>query len=298
MIRIWLTALLAMTALAGCATATPAPDPDGPILTSFDSLPKSLATVFLSPTPNAPQVQATIDSHRPTDTPVPPTFTPTPTPYVGIYMGAPTIGPGEIIPTGTRGPIIVTMAPQRGTKVAANPNRNNPPVAAAQSCAAQPAQPFANAIKNPLVQQKIGCPVGQPITVKLVAQAFQTGFMFWRDTREIYVLSTAGIQKGAATDTFWRFPDNWNESMPASDPAQVPPAGLLQPVRGFGYVWRSNATVHNSLGWALSTEQPFDSTWQNFEHGWMMTNLGGGVLALVPLDGPPVTTGIHFGLLQ
>src|SRR5439155_19545759 len=90
--------------LAGCAGATPTPDPDGPILTGFDPLPKSLATVFLSPTPDAPQAQATVDSRRPTDTPMPPTFTPTPTPYVGIFMGEPTFSAGGIIPTsvGTR----------------------------------------------------------------------------------------------------------------------------------------------------------------------------------------------------
>jgi hypothetical protein len=161
----------------------------------------------------------------------------------------------------------------------------------------QPAPPFANAAKNPAVQQRLGCATGAPYTVKLVAQPFQTGFMFWRETREIYIVSTAGLQKGAPTDSFWRVSDNWNESIPASDPALVAPAGLFQPVRGFGYVWRSNAAIRNSLGWALAGEQPYDSTWQNFERGWMMTTNNGGVLALAPLDGPPVTTGVHFGLL-
>ena len=131
----------------------------------------------------------------------------------------------------------------------------------------------------------------------MVAQPFQTGFMFWRDTHEIYVVSTAGIQKGAQTDTFWRVPDNWNESLPANDPALAAPAGLLQPVRGFGYVWRGNPAFRNSLGWALAAEQPYDSTWQDFEHGWMMTTNSGTVLAMIPLDGPPATTGIHFGAL-
>jgi hypothetical protein len=119
--------------------------------------------------------------------------------------------------------------------------------------------------------------------------------MFWRSTKEIYVLSTAGLHNGATTDTFWRVVDSWTEALPASDPAQVPPAGLLQPVRGFGYVWRNNPTMHNTLGWALATEQPYDAVWQDFEHGWMMTNNNGTVFALAPLDGPPPTTGIHFG---
>ena len=281
--------------LVGCGGAAPTADPDGPILTGFDALPKSLATLVLSPTPNAPQAQATLDSRRPTDTPPPPTYTPTVTPYVGIFMGQPTFSAAGIIPTGTRSVIVVTTAPLPGTKVAANPGAT--PVSASRNCGVQPGAQFANASKNPAVQQRIGCPTGAPYTVKLVVQTFQTGLMFWRETKEIYVVSTAGIQKGGSTDTFWRVPDNWNESIPANDPALVAPAGMLQPIRGFGYVWRSNANVRNSLGWALSGEQPFDSTWQDFEHGWLMTNNNGAVIALAPLDGPPVTTGIHFGLL-
>jgi len=289
-----LTLLMILALLAGCSNATPTPDPDGPVLTGFDALPKSLATVALSPTPNAPQAQATLDRRRPTETRPPATFTPTPTPYVGIFMGAPTFSAGGIIPTGTRGVIVVTMAPQPGTKVASNPGSNP---STGRNCSVQPGGAFVKAAQNPAVQARLGCPSGNPYAVKLVAQPFQTGFMFWRETKEIYAVSTAGIQKGAATDTFWRFPDNWNESIPASDPAQVPPAGLIQPIRGFGYVWRSNGTVRNSLGWALANEQPFDSTWQDFERGWMMTNSNGTVLALSPLDGPPATTGVHFGPL-
>ncbi len=286
--------LLTTIILAGCASATPTPDPDGPILTGFDPLPKSLATVYLSPTPNAPQAQATLDNHRPTDTPLPPTFTATPTPYVGIFMGAPTSGPGAIIPTGTRGPV-VTIAPQPGTRVAPNTGGSN--VSTTRNCSVPAAPPFANAARNPAVQQKLGCPTGSPVTVKLVTQPFQTGYMFWRETREIYVVSTAAVLKGAATDTFWRLPDNWNEGIPASDPALAPPAGMLQPVRGFGYIWRSNSTVRSSLGWALAGEQPYDAIWQDFERGWMLLGNNGAVFALSPLDGPPATTGIHFGLL-
>lgn len=289
-----LTLLMIFALLAGCATATPTPDPDGPILTGFDALPKSLATVALSPTPNAPQSQATLDKRRPTETLPPATFTATPTPYVGIFMGAPTFSAGGIIPTGTRGVVVVTMAPLPGTKVASN-SGGSP--STGRNCTIQPGGAFVKAAQNLAVQARLGCPSGNPYSVKLVTQPFQTGFMFWRETKDIYVVSTAGIQKGAATDTFWRFPDNWNESIPASDPAQVPPAGLLQPIRGFGYIWRSNATVRNSLGWALANEQPFDSTWQDFERGWMMTNNNGAVLALSPVDGPPVTAGVHFGPL-
>jgi hypothetical protein len=288
--------------IVGCTNAAPTPDADAAILTGFDTLPKALATIALSPTPDAPQVRATIDSRRPTETLPPPTFTATPTPYVGIFMGDSTFSAGSILPTGTRGPRVVTVAPQTPTRGAPAQGGNPTAVAVAgggtaRNCPVQAAQQFVKASGNAAVAQRLGCPRAAPYTVNLVAQPFQTGYMFWRDTKEIYVLSTGGIQKGASTDTFWRFPDNWDESLPASDPSQVAPAGLIQPIRGFGYVWRSNATVKNSVGWALAPEQPFTSMWQDFERGWLMTTNDGAVIAFAPLDGPPVTTGQHFGTM-
>jgi hypothetical protein len=284
--------LLSITGLSACTSASPTPDPNGPRLNGFDALPKAMATVGSLPTPNAPAIQATLGSQHPTETLAPPTFTPTPTANVGIFMGAGTFSAGNLFPTGTRAPLIITTTPQSGA-----PAANNSGSSGSKSCSVQPASEFANANKNAAVSQKLGCPTAPPVKVQLVVQSFQNGFMFWRNTKEIYVLSTAGLRNGAATDTFWRVVDAWTESLPASDPAQVPPAGLLQPVRGFGYVWRSNPNMRNSLGWALSAEQPYDATWQNFEHGWMMTGNNGAVFALAPLDGPPPTTGIHFGPL-
>src|SRR3954467_6288694 len=97
--------------VTGCSSATPTADPDGPVLTGFDSLPKSLATIVLSPTPNAPQAQATLDSLHPTNTQRPPTFTPTPTVFGGIFMGQPTFSQNSLLPAGTRpAPIAIVTA--------------------------------------------------------------------------------------------------------------------------------------------------------------------------------------------
>ena len=296
---------LSLIFLAACSSPPPTQDPNGPILGGIDNLPKDLATVYLSPTPNIAEIQAT-QASQVTALPIaPPTNTATPTPYLGLFIGA----TGSPIPdtglrTATRGPLVVTLTLGPGTKaavfvppVSGNPG-NPPPVSGGgtSNCAVQPAPEFANASKNAAVQARLGCPTAAPFSTSLVIESFQTGFMIWRDTKEIYVISTAALQKGAATDTFWRFPDNWNDSIPPSDPNLVPPTGLIQPIRGFGYVWRSNANVRNGLGWATANEQPYQATWQVFEHGWMMTGTG-VVFALVPIDGPPPTTGIHFGPL-
>jgi len=58
------------------------------------------------------------------------------------------------------------------------------------------------------------------------------------------------------------YEDVWNEDMPESDPAIVPPMELLQPIRGFGKIWRENTDVRDRLGWATDPEQGFTTTWQ------------------------------------
>src|SRR5512134_3955329 len=90
-----LCVLLSILILAGCS-APPAPNPDGPVLLGFDSMPKALATIALSPTPDAPQALATYNSLYPTNTAAPATRTPTATPFVGIFMGDRTALPGTI----------------------------------------------------------------------------------------------------------------------------------------------------------------------------------------------------------
>src|SRR5450432_1146856 len=42
----------ALLVLAACGTTTPTPDPDGPRLVGFDTLPKAMATIGESPTPD------------------------------------------------------------------------------------------------------------------------------------------------------------------------------------------------------------------------------------------------------
>jgi hypothetical protein len=59
-----------------------------------------------------------------------------------------------------------------------------------------------------------------------------------------------------------QFADTWTPGAPESDPSLVPPEGMLQPVRGFGIVWRSNARVRQRLGWATSAEIAFQGAFQ------------------------------------
>ncbi|MBX3065360.1 MAG: hypothetical protein KF726_20460 [Anaerolineae bacterium] len=296
--------------ISGCNGAAPTADPNDPILTGVDALPKQLATIYLSPTPEqlelqATQLQSTLQNQLPTATLAPATYTPTLPPHVGVFLGEATFEAGDVLnkkPIGTpssRGlpgsiqPGIPVSVP---TVVVSNPGVNLPPATGITTgnCTIPAAPQFANPAQNALIRGQLGCPVTGEINVTLVIQPFQKGFMIWRDTRQIYALSFAAIQSGAASDTLWISPDSWAEGQPESDGSFVPPAGLLQPVRGFGLVWRTNQQIRDALGWATSGEQPYQGIWQDFERGWMMTSADGRVFALIP--GSP--TGVHFGLLQ
>lgn len=112
------------------------------------------------------------------------------------------------------------------------------------------------------------CPAAAPLTSLAVEQRFEHGRMIWLGSpRTIYVLFGSGRPPtpGAPPDGFLVFDDTWQPGEPESDPALTPPSGLLQPVRGFGKVWRSWPEVRDGLGWAVTPEQAFDGVYQR---GW------------------------------
>ena len=73
-----------------------------------------------------------------------------------------------------------------------------------------------------------GYPDDVTAELQIVEQEFEHGRMIWLEdvgvlARVIFVLYDDG--------QFAMFSDTWTEGEPESDPAFVPPAGLLQPVR-------------------------------------------------------------------
>ena len=94
------------------------------------------------------------------------------------------------------------------------------------------------------------CPGSPPILTDGAEQHFEHGLMLWSKAEDrIYVLFDDG------THLAWKaFADEWEEGKPESDPSIVPPAGLYQPVRGFGLVWREESGIRGRLGWAADNE--------------------------------------------
>ena len=320
-LRACLFSIAALCLLSACGTS-PTPVSDGPILTNGQALPKVLVTIALSPTPDTLSVSPTVTATVITSTPAPATVTPTGTPLIGIFLGdqtrAPLDGTFTWLPTRTARLTILTAVPgahPTAAPVAFNSSQTAggafsagtgsflplpivlPPAGTPHPCSVAVASNFVSAYnRSAVASAHLGCPTAAGYSLRLVSESFQSGVMFWRESKDIYALSTLNLSRGTPQDLYWHTPDTWTDSIPASDPTLNPPPGTSQPVRGFGYVWRSNPAIRNSLGWALDSEQSYNGFWQDFEHGFMLSSNVGTVYALTPLD-PSGTTGVHYGAL-
>lgn len=124
---------------------------------------------------------------------------------------------------------------------------------------------------------------------EIVEQSFEHGRMFWigktPETRcqveqdfslgsgEIWV---AIFDENGRGGEWLIFDDDWVEGVdPESDPDLIPPEDLLQPVRGFGKVWREklSAAQRESLGWAMVPEIKFVTKYR-YEAGGLIDTEG------------------------
>jgi hypothetical protein len=109
-----------------------------------------------------------------------------------------------------------------------------------------------------------GFPTPEIYSVAVVEQLFEHGRMVWiQPLRQIWVLSGEGVDP---TRGEWScYPDEFLDGMVERDPQLDPPPGTtiitafegavpMQPVRGFGMIWRENPSVRASLGWAYTHE--------------------------------------------
>jgi hypothetical protein len=133
--------------------------------------------------------------------------------------------------------------------------------------------PFVYFFTKPASWGEDHCPLKPAATTWAAEQRFEHGRMIWlqglpaesthdgvAQGQTIYVLYYAdSLQNYGEVGIF---ADTFVDGDPESDPSIVPPAGLQQPVRGFGKVWRNNSAVRSRLGWALESEQGYDAAYQ------------------------------------
>jgi len=122
------------------------------------------------------------------------------------------------------------------------------------------------------LQGMLGCPTDE-IHTFLAEQPFQGGRMFWReDRRLIYALRDDG--------RYQVFDDLWDGGQEYSCPGE-PPAGLVMPKRGFGFVWCEAEEIRQRLSWATKEERGYDGTIYRFPKGAaIITNWDAGFLLL------------------
>ncbi len=130
-----------------------------------------------------------------------------------------------------------------------------------------------------LVPRPQSCPRNTALADQGVYQQFENGYMVWvRQTDAIYVMYN--------DDTLpsWEvYRDFFVEGMPRDNNIDEP-ANLWEPVRGFGLLWRNNATVRTRIGWATQQfETPYSVRLQVAEDGAIFINdPRGGIFGLTP----------------
>lgn len=102
--------------------------------------------------------------------------------------------------------------------------------------------------------------VGQ---IFVAEQEFQNAKMLWlQPINQIWIL-----QSNNDGENIWTVrEDTWAEGLPENDPELTPPAeGLIQPVRGFGLLWRSDDALRSQIGWATDEELGYTT---DYEYHW------------------------------
>ncbi len=117
------------------------------------------------------------------------------------------------------------------------------------------------------------CPSPFPqIWANMVTQPYERGQMVWIEginggPGAIWVVFYDNSRQSLIWQQFY---DSWTPNDPTSG-GETPPPGLVEPIRGFGKVWRENPALRNTLGWAVRPELPDSGHLQYFQNGaWML----------------------------
>jgi len=106
--------------------------------------------------------------------------------------------------------------------------------------------------------------------IQVAEQIFEGGRMFWlQPTRQIWVM----IERGEYNGRWYVFDDTFQDGEAEFDPNIVAPTGYLQPLRGFGKVWRDNTEIREMLGWATANEIGYVSNYE-FHPGGQLNDRG------------------------
>ncbi len=257
----WGVRLATILLLAACQTATPAPADN----LQPDVQAKVLATVFMSPTPNEAEQQATRRAIEPTLTAPPTAAPPTATVYVGVFLEPAESGDDVPILDATQA---LAFAPQIPT---VRPSRCQIPVAA------QLGETWRD---DPTAGPALGCAIEPVVTFDGVVQIFENGVMYFQSNGPIWAIETTNDG----------FPNqHWTvtTTLPPVDEASsiTAPPGLQVPQLGFGSVWFNIDRVRETLGFARTDEQRASLAFQRFDNGTLFGDINSGLVYVLLSDG-------------
>ena len=111
-----------------------------------------------------------------------------------------------------------------------------------------------------------GCPASPPVESWAAYERFERGFMIWvSNTDTFYVFHNINDQ-GALRLTTVRGPLQFLPGANPNNRVGGAPAGLHEPISGFGLLWRgeieSVPNLRSQLGWAVEPEVGFQTTYQ------------------------------------
>lgn len=111
------------------------------------------------------------------------------------------------------------------------------------------------------------CPSHPPIASQAAAQRFEHGQMIWVETTDIFYIFYDPVGQNKALFQQFAVPLSFKPGASEDNrTGETPPAGLYEPVSGFGLLWRGEVDgaegVRAALGWAVEPEYAFDTAVQ------------------------------------
>lgn len=104
-----------------------------------------------------------------------------------------------------------------------------------------------------------GVPTATISEIQVAEQVFENGRMMWLSpTNQIWVMILNQTGSGE-----WKvYESTFADGDPEDDPSLQVPNGKLQPIRGFGKLWRDNPDIREALGWATTPEFGYISRYE------------------------------------
>lgn len=232
--------------------------------------PPTVTPIYITATPELPVVPI-VATETPAATSVLAATPDVPLPTQALYRTATPTPPPHITMTPTFTPTTTDTPVTPGVLGYVPVGGAGGGAAGGTACANAPQGIFGAIYQSdPNFQAALGCPlVSAPTAINSAYQPFQNGIMIW--------VSSLGTQPQPAiyalynNATYQRFNDTFRDGVDPASSGAVPPPGMLEPVRGFGKVWRDNPNAHDTLGWATAVENGGTGQILIFERGEMIS---------------------------